>query len=219
MRALCVVAIGLPVVVAQQLSLGSGLNLYSVEEEAELGRQSAEHFRRSLTITGNLELTTYVNRIAAEIARAMPHHQHRFTLMIFDDRAGFTPPENATPWDIDKKNLDEPVAFPNGAIFLPVSLLKKAQTETGVVNAIAHAMAHVADRHVTRLLTRAKLIAPETNEARGDAQQRMVLASFRQQFEERAAEWAKQWAAAAFPPAEQPGVSRFASIKRAIDKL
>jgi predicted Zn-dependent protease len=219
MRALCLTAFGVSLAVAQQLSLGSGLNLYSVEEELELGRQSAQQFHASLTVVNNSEITTYVDRITAAILRQMPRREYKFAITVFDDAAGFGRPENATPWDAAQKNLEEPVAFPNGEIFLPVGVLKKARTEADLIHAIAHAMAHVADRHVTRLLTRAKLIAPATNQPREDAQQKMVLASFRQQFEERADEWTRRWAAAAFPPAEQPGFSRFAAVKLAIDKL
>jgi predicted Zn-dependent protease len=50
----------------------------------------------------------------------------------------------------------EPLALPGGAIFVPANLIFDSRSEAEFAGMLAHAMAHVAARHGTRLATRAQ---------------------------------------------------------------
>ena len=126
--------------------------------------------------------------------------EHEFTVAIFDDWAGFTPAAHAFPAPHVQKKSSEVIATCDGTMFVPASLLERLESGERITHILAHAMAHVADRHVTRLITRESLVAqtiagmpPEMRRQHLsvspalDAQQRQV-------FEQRAEELAKGWA-------------------------
>ena len=66
------------------------------------------------------------------------------------------------PADALAGRATEPVALPGGPIMVPMSLLAEAQDEAELAFQLAHAMAHIALRHATKLATRQELMAIAT---------------------------------------------------------
>ncbi|HEY1495328.1 MAG TPA: M48 family metalloprotease, partial [Candidatus Solibacter sp.] len=58
--------------------------------------------------------------------------------------------------------LNEPVAFPGGTVFVPTSLIRAARSEDELAGMIAHAIAHIAARHGTKLATRGEIMDQAT---------------------------------------------------------
>jgi predicted Zn-dependent protease len=128
---------------AQQRDLGKGVNFYSKEKEAALGKVMAEDVRRQTTKLDNPEVQAYVERVGGRLAAHLPDTSLTFTFaVVSDDRGGPT---------------HEPYALPGGYIFISSSLILGAQDEAEFAGTLAHAMVHVAARHSTRNATRGEI--------------------------------------------------------------
>ncbi len=125
-------------------------NLYTREKEIALGEQLSREFRKHSTPLPQEAAAAYVNRLGAALAAHMPGGwSYRFEL-IEEDAGG---------------PLHEPVAIPGGTIFISQYLIGAAHSEAEFAGMLAHAMAHVGERHATRLMTRG--IAPPYGWANG----------------------------------------------------
>ncbi len=144
MRNLCPVALLAALVApAQQHQQGKGINFYSKAAEISTGQQMANQFRHDTTPVGNAAVGEYVNRVGAALAAQLP--------------GGW-----AYQFEVVQENGDgptlEPVAFPGGPIFISTELIAAARNEAEFASMLAHAMAHVAERHWTRNATRGDLM-------------------------------------------------------------
>jgi len=118
---------GLPVIGQAPLSL---------EKEAGLGQQLAAEFRRQHTQIENSIVQEYLNRLGQKLAAQMPEARLPFTFSaVVDDACRIT---------------HEPAAFPGGYIFVTSSLFLAAQGEAEFAGMLAHAMAHITQRHGIR---------------------------------------------------------------------
>jgi beta-barrel assembly-enhancing protease len=124
---------------AQQHQPGAGINYYSKTKEIAAGQEMAGQFRHDTTPLGNVAVGDYVNRMGAALAAQFPRDwAYRFEAV----------QENG-----DGPTL-EPVAFPGGPIFISAELIAAARNEAEFASMLAHAMAHVAERHWTKNATR-----------------------------------------------------------------
>jgi predicted Zn-dependent protease len=116
---------------------------YSAEKEAALGASLATEARNSTTAIESPAVRGYVQRIARELAAQLPNPPFSYAFsLIADDRGGPT---------------HEPLAFPGGYILAPASLLQTARNEAEFAGMLAHAMAHVAERHGLRPASSGKI--------------------------------------------------------------
>jgi beta-barrel assembly-enhancing protease len=118
--------------------VGKGINFYSIEKEIALGRQLAEEVRRQAKLIDDPIVTEYVNRLGQNLVRNSDA-KVPFTFQIVD-----ADPMNA-------------FALPGGFVFLNSGLIEAAETEAELAGAIAHEIAHVAARHMTRQATKARI--------------------------------------------------------------
>jgi predicted Zn-dependent protease len=118
--------------------VGKGLNFYSIEKEMALGRQLAEEVQRQASILDDPVITEYVNRVGQNLARnsdaVVP-----FTFQVIEDES-----LNA-------------FALPGGYVFVNTGLIEVADEEDEFAGALAHEIAHVAARHMTRQMTKSQL--------------------------------------------------------------
>lgn len=145
-----------------------GLNNYSVVRERQLGRGAAADLERVLPIVHEPMLDAYMAQLGGTLAKnAATPFTYAFT--VYEDRrpgngprtAGSTRPAGAgaaMPMDAFLGPATEPVAVAGGPIFVPLSLLAAAPNESEFAFQLAHAIAHVALRHVTKLATRTDLM-------------------------------------------------------------
>lgn len=125
---------------AQIQQIATGANLYSREKESALGASLAQQIQQRATPLNNRAALAYVQRLGAKLAAQLPEPRFNYTFAV-------------TASD-ESNTLHEPLSFPGGYIFVPSSLLLAAQDESEFAGMLAHAMAHVAARHTTRLATR-----------------------------------------------------------------
>jgi predicted Zn-dependent protease len=145
--------------VSAQAPSSKGLNFYSIEKETELGKQVAANLEKSLPIIHDPKLDAYGARLGALLAEHSDQG-FAFRFRFYDDR--LSPPEPPLPAmmfpaDAFKGKPAEPIAVAGGPIFIPLSLLADADSEGEFAAQLAHAMAHIALRHSSRLATRGQV--------------------------------------------------------------
>jgi predicted Zn-dependent protease len=118
--------------------VGKGVNFYSLEREMALGKQLAEEVRRQAKMYDDPIVTEYVNRVGQNLARNSDA-KVPFTFYVIED---------------DSLNA---FAFPGGHIFVHTGLIRVASEEDEFAGAIAHEIAHVAARHMTRQATKSQI--------------------------------------------------------------
>jgi predicted Zn-dependent protease len=120
-------------------NVGRGINFYSLEKEAVLGREQAKEMELQAKILYDPPIGEYVNRIGQNLAR---HSDARmpFTIKVVDSEE-----VNAC-------------AFPGGFLFVNAGLILLANSEAELAAAMAHEIAHVAARHATRQATRGIIV-------------------------------------------------------------
>jgi predicted Zn-dependent protease len=123
--------------------VGQGPNLYTREKEAAFGASLAQQVRRTTTPLDSPAALEFVQKLGAKIAAQLPEPRFTYTFAVTSG---------------DQSNvLHEPLSLPGGYIFIPASLFLAAQNEAEFVGMLAHAMAHVAERHGTRTASRGEL--------------------------------------------------------------
>ncbi|MDR3698132.1 MAG: M48 family metallopeptidase [Candidatus Sulfopaludibacter sp.] len=119
-------------------NVGKGINFYSMEKEMALGRQLAQEVRRQAKILDDPLITEYVNRVGQNLVRNSDA-KIPFTFEVIEG-----PEVNA-------------FALPGGYVFVYTGLIKMADEEDEFAGALAHEIAHVAARHMTRNATKGQL--------------------------------------------------------------
>jgi predicted Zn-dependent protease len=118
--------------------VGEGVNFYSIEKEIALGKQLAEEVQRQARVVRDPLISEYVNRIGQNVARNSDA-KVPFTFYVLRD---------------DSLNA---FALPGGFVFVNSGLIEIADDETELAGALAHEIAHVAARHMTRQATKSRI--------------------------------------------------------------
>jgi predicted Zn-dependent protease len=119
--------------------VGKGVNFYSIEREIALGKQLAQEVTREAKLNTDPLISEYVNRLGQNLARNSDA-MVPFTFQVIEGEA-----PNA-------------FALPGGYIFVYTGLLRLADEEDEAAGAIAHEIAHVAARHMTRQATKGQIV-------------------------------------------------------------
>ena len=117
----------------------SGFNLFSVQQDVEIGRQAAAEAEQQLPILTDRTTTRYLNQIIQRLAAQAPGAQY--------------------PYSIKAVNATEINAFslPGGPMYVNRGLITTARNEAELAGVLAHEMAHVALRHGTNQASKAYL--------------------------------------------------------------
>ena len=117
---------------------GRGLgNWYSLESEIRMGKQYAMQVENGVKLVQDPVVNEYVNRIGQNLVRNSDA-QVPFTIKVIDS---------------DEVNA---FALPGGFFYVNSGLILKADSEAELAGVMAHEIAHVAARHMTRQMTRAQ---------------------------------------------------------------
>ena len=119
--------------------VGKGVNLYSLEKEMALGKQLAEEVQRQAKVVTDPLVSEYVNRIGQNLVRSS------------DAKVPFT-------FQVIEGDSPNAFALPGGFVFVYTALIKIASEEDELAAAMAHEIAHVAARHMTRQATRSQIV-------------------------------------------------------------
>ncbi|MEO8452508.1 MAG: M48 family metalloprotease [Gemmatimonadota bacterium] len=116
-----------------------GFNLFTVQQDVDLGRQSAIEAERQLTLLNDLSVDRDLNQIIQKLAAVAPGARY--------------------PYLIKAVNAAEINAFalPGGPMYVNRGLLAAARNEAELAGVLAHEMSHVALRHGTNQASKAYL--------------------------------------------------------------
>ena len=119
--------------------VGKGVNFYSLEKEMALGKQLAEEVQRQAKVVSDPLISEYVNRIGQNLVRSS------------DAKVPFT-------FQVIEGDSPNAFALPGGYVFVYTALIEIASEEDELAAAMAHEIAHVAARHMTRQATRSQIV-------------------------------------------------------------
>lgn len=120
-----------------QTKINPGWNMFSAQQDVEIGAQSAAEAERQLPILRDADVENYVNRIGQRLAQNAggPQFQYRFRVVNASDINAF--------------------ALPGGYIYLNRGIIENAKNEGEVAGVLAHEIAHSALRHGTHQASKA----------------------------------------------------------------
>jgi Zn-dependent protease with chaperone function len=122
-----------------QTQVKPGFNIFSTEQDVEIGKQSAVEAERQLPILKDASVSDYVNQIGQRLAAVIPgpKYQYQFKVVNVSDVNAF--------------------ALPGGFMYVNRGLIEVAHNEGELAGVMAHEMAHVALRHGTNQASKAYL--------------------------------------------------------------
>ncbi len=122
-----------------QTRIRPGFNLFSVQQDQQIGRQSAAEAEQQLPILKDRTTARYITAIGQRLAAVAPGADYSYQLKVV----------NAS--DINA------FALPGGYLYLNRGLIEAAGSEGMLAGVMAHEMAHVALRHGTNQASKAYL--------------------------------------------------------------
>ncbi len=125
---------------AQLKELKPGFNLFSAQQDIELGREAAAEVARKQPVVRNSELNNYLTGLVQRLARS-PHASTEFAFSV---------------QAISDKNVNA-FALPGGPLFVYTGLISLADNEAQLVGVLAHEMSHIRLRHGTSQASKANL--------------------------------------------------------------
>jgi Zn-dependent protease with chaperone function len=125
---------------AQQRELKPGFNLFSKDQDIQLGKEAAAQIEQQLPVANNRELNEYVQRVGQKLASQPQADKYPYTFKVVQDKS-----INA-------------FALPGGPTYVHTGLIAAADNEAQLAGVMAHEIAHVALRHGTNQASKANLI-------------------------------------------------------------
>jgi len=117
----------------------AGFNLFSPEQDIQLGEASAEEIMRQVVVLRDERTGAYVQRLGERVAAAAPGYKfsYKFVVVASSEVNAF--------------------ALPGGYVFVNEGAIEAARTEGELAGVLAHEIAHVSLRHGTTQASRAYL--------------------------------------------------------------
>lgn len=114
-----------------------GFNLFSPEQDVELGRQSAQEIAQQMPLFNDAQTVNYVRQLGAKLAAKAPgfNFPYQFNVVATRDINAF--------------------ALPGGFIFVNAGAIAAAKNEGELAGVMAHEISHVALRHGTNQASKA----------------------------------------------------------------
>ncbi|MFQ5739865.1 MAG: M48 family metallopeptidase [Acidobacteriota bacterium] len=122
-----------------QTRIKPGFNLFSAEQDVEIGRKSAAEVERQLPLLERRSVERYISRVGKRLAREVqgPKFPYQFKVVNVSDINAF--------------------ALPGGFMYINRGLIEAAENEAELAGVMGHEMAHVALRHGTNQASKAYL--------------------------------------------------------------
>ncbi len=117
-----------------------GFNLFTRDQDVQLGKEAAGEIEKQAEVIDNKELTAYINSIGSKLAAQPQADKYPYTFKVVNDKS-----INA-------------FALPGGPAFVHSGLIAAVDNEAQLAGVLAHEITHVALRHGTNQATRANLI-------------------------------------------------------------
>ncbi|UCF37311.1 MAG: M48 family metalloprotease, partial [Acidobacteriota bacterium] len=122
-----------------QTKLKPGFNLFSLQQDVEIGAKSAEEIEKQMPVLRNQRVQNYIAEVGERLAKATdgPDFPYQFKVVNVSDVNAF--------------------ALPGGFMFVHRGLIEAADNEAEVAGVMAHEISHVALRHGTNQASKAYL--------------------------------------------------------------
>src|SRR5262249_46363156 len=124
---------------AERTKLRPGRNIYSPQQDIDLGREVAKDAERQLELINNGNANAYIAALGQQLASKVPNeNKFPFYFKIVNDRS-----INA-------------FALPGGPVYVHRGAIEAADNEAQLAGVIGHEMGHVILRHGTNQATKAQ---------------------------------------------------------------
>jgi predicted Zn-dependent protease len=129
------------VLLAAQLNLRPGFNLFSVEQDLRVGKENAALVEKQVPVLIDDVVTRYLNQLGRRLSGYAPFNQTDYV------------------WQFKVLNSEDINAFalPGGYIYVNRATLESAQDEAQLAGVLAHEEGHVVLRHGTHQLSQTML--------------------------------------------------------------
>lgn len=135
----CAVALLALQAAAQAPQFKPGFNLFSRQQDVQLGQQAAAQAERQLPIVHDAALDNYINQLGRRLARYSPAPDYPYTFKVVRDKS-----INA-------------FALPGGPVYVNTGTIAATDNEAALAGVLAHEISHVALRHATSNASKAML--------------------------------------------------------------
>jgi Zn-dependent protease with chaperone function len=115
-----------------------GWNLFSREQDVELGKQAAQEIEKQVQVVNDQQLTNYVVGLGKRLASNSQAPDYPYTFKVVAD---------------DSINA---FALPGGPIYVHSGVIAAADNEAQLAGVMAHEIGHVALRHSTNQISKAR---------------------------------------------------------------
>jgi beta-barrel assembly-enhancing protease len=122
-----------------QTQLKSGFNLFSPEQDVEIGKQSATEAERQLPMLRDSRIQGYVEQVGRRLASNAPGPKFPYTFRV-----------------VNASDLNA-FALPGGPVYVTRGMIEAARNEGELAGVMAHEISHVALRHGTNQVSKAYL--------------------------------------------------------------
>ena len=114
-----------------------GFNLFSAQQDVEVGRQSAQQAERQLPLLNDRQVEGYVDSVFRRLVAQAPGDKFPYQVRV-----------------VNAKDINA-FALPGGFVYLNRGTIQAAQTEGQLAGVLAHEISHVALRHGTHNASKA----------------------------------------------------------------
>jgi len=135
---------------AQLQELRPGFNLFTVQQDVQLGKETSVELQKQMRVVRNREVDGYLNVLLAKLERST----YARTLNRDGSRGEIFP---FTIHAVAEKKINA-FSLPGGPIFVNTGSIEAADNEAQLAGVIAHEMSHVVLRHGTKQLTAQNLV-------------------------------------------------------------
>ena len=135
---------------AQLRELRPGFNLFTVQQDVQLGKEASVEMEKKMGVVRNREVDAYLNVLLSKLERS----QYARTLVREGARGELFP---FTIHAVADKRINA-FSLPGGPIFVNTAVFEAADNEAQMAGVIAHEMSHVVLRHGTKQLTAQNLV-------------------------------------------------------------
>jgi hypothetical protein len=128
-----------PLVYAARTKLKPGWNLYSPQQDVEVGRGAAGEAEKQLPLLNDARVDRYVDALGKSLAARAPGEKYPYQFKV-----------------VNEKSINA-FALPGGFIYVHRGVIESSDNEAQLAGVIGHEIGHVALRHGTNQASKAQL--------------------------------------------------------------
>src|SRR5437867_4054751 len=125
-----------PYFLAERTSLRPGFNVFSAQQDVEIGKEVSKDAERKLRIINDSQINSYTNSLGRRLASRAPGEKYPYQFKVVDDKA-----INA-------------FALPGGFLYINRGIFENADNEAQLAGVVSHEIGHVVLRHGTNQMSK-----------------------------------------------------------------